>query len=561
MEIDIQTEYNIRTYINNLNDEIISTELSKLLKEEFKLISKYELVCYSLIFMENEFKIGSLSGDIQHKSAASSRVILEWFIKYLLGLNIKRKKFVFKQKKYDKFKETIPQITIIYMNFLMNDKFRQHRGINKIRIEKNDENEYYFIDTNIKDDIDCQETYFWGEHIGIEQLNNERNSKLSPGRTILKKYLLGRTEISVNDFFLFKVIDNEIYSCCKEAIKVDIDKIGSGFNSVIFKNKEIIINVLAAFFYISTVYIFNNEILSMKQVVFCEEPIIFSRIKLLNILLKFGDFNSDELNNIIDYLTIKTDVSFGVNEYPLVNVDDFIMWIPSSFIVNDFQFSIINGHYENDITIINRDKTVSQSIVNKIVESCDKYHNIIVSYEKEYYDKEHKFHGKELKSDIDVSLYDSISNTVLIIECKWKEKLYIKGQKYDKVCDDVNKIFKNQLNKHKYFLELSTNNIDFIFNNNEKVKKRPYYPSVMYIMVDKRVQIHYDNKHVLSEFNFLKLIKDSAVNNILKLDEVISKINKLETKVEEVVKEPLSILHYKDEKIQNSLFNLLINIE
>ncbi|MDM0463286.1 hypothetical protein QTG96_07935 [Clostridium perfringens] len=186
MEIDIQTEYNIRTYINNLNDEIISTELSKLLKEEFKLISKYELVCYSLIFMENEFKIGSLSGDIQHKSAASSRVILEWFIKYLLGLNIKRKKFVFKQKKYDKFKETIPQITIIYMNFLMNDKFRQHRGINKIRIEKNDENEYYFIDTNIKDDIDCQETYFWGEHIGIEQLNNERNSKLSPGRTILK---------------------------------------------------------------------------------------------------------------------------------------------------------------------------------------------------------------------------------------------------------------------------------------------------------------------------------------------------------------------------------------
>lgn len=559
MEIDRQVEYDIRKYISNLNDNTIATELSRLLKEEFKAISEYELICYSLIFIENKFKSGSLSGDIQQHDAAASRCVLEWFTKYLLSLNIKRKKFVFNQKKYDKFNEQIPQISIIYINYLMNDKFKQQRGINKIRIEKNYGNEYYFINTNIKDEIDCQETYFWGEHISSEQLNNERKSKLRPTIVIAQKYLMGRSEITTNDFFSLKIIDNEVYSYCKDAIKVDVDKIGSGFNSEIFKDKETIIDVLAAFFYISKVSIFKNDMLSMKEVVFCEEPIIFSRIKLLNILLKFADFNSGELNNIIDYLTINMDDSFGLNEYPLVNIDEFIIWISSSFIVNDFQFPIINGHYERDITIISKDKTVSQSIVNKIVESCTKCPNIIVSYEKEYYDKKHNFQGKELKSDIDVALYDIISNTVLIIECKWKEKLYIKGQKYDKVCDDVNKIFKNQLNKHKYFLELSINNIDFIFNDNERVRKRPYYPTIKYIMVDKRIQIHYDNKNVLSEFNFLKLIKDSTVNNILKLDEVISKINTLETKVEEVIVKPISILDYKGEKIRNSLFPLLGN--
>ncbi|QXE21243.1 hypothetical protein B5S50_11035 [Clostridium sp. 001] len=542
--MDRQTEYEIRNYISDLNDKAIENEFSKLLKQDFKTFSKFEL---------DSFRPNSM-----HQNAANLKTVLEWFQKKLLEIKINKHKFVFDQERYNVFKKDINKILMVCVNYLLNEKFKQNRGINKISIEINEKGEYYFKEPMINDSIDCQDTYFYEEDVDKSQFDLEIETKNEATKKIFEKYFSGKCDITVNEFFSLDKIDIDIYDSCKKSVKIDVDKIGCEFCSNVFNSKDQLVSILGAFMYLCQLYKIKNDMRSIKTPMLFEKPIIFKKEKLIETIKKFISIEENKVSCIIDYLTIDSKCQWGTNEYPLINVDNFILWIPSSFIMNDFQFSIVNGHYEKKIDIINRDDTVSQSVVDRISLECSKYKNIVVANNKEYFDQKHLFNGKELKSDVDVALYDVISNTVMIIECKWKEKLYVKGEKYDKICDDVNKIFKNQLDKHKYFLNLDVNNLDFIFDNNKKVKNRPYYPStIQYIMVDKRIQLHYNGKHTLSEFNFLKIIKDNSVNHILKLDNVISCINLLETKVDYSIEKNISIVEYENKKINNSLFTLI----
>ena len=556
MVVDKQVEYDMRNYISNLNDKALEREFAILLRD-FNMFSKFELLCYSLISIENGFQKDSFIQGSMHQNAANKRTILEWFQKKLLNTKIRKNKFEFNQYKYDKFEESLPIILKLCGNYILNEKFKQKRGINKILIEVDEKNEYYFKNPIIKDKIDCQDTYYWEKNIDNSELQLEIQIKNETTKKIINKYFFGNSDLSINEFLTADKIDKEIYDSCKKNVQVDIDKIGCEFCSNIFNNKEQLISILGLFMYLSRTYMLKNEMESRKTPVIFKKPIIIKKQKLIEIINKFMDIESNQINCIIDYLSINYNCQWGINEYQLINIDECILWIPSSFIMNDFQFSIVNGHYEKKIDIIKRDDTVSQSVVDNIVNECKKYKNIVISSNKEYFDKQNTFNNKELKSDVDVALYDTISNTLIIIECKWKEKLFLKGEKYDKICDDVSKIYKNQLDKHKYFLQLDTNNLDFIFENDERVKKRPYYPQVQYIMVDKRIQLHYYQKHTLSEFNFLKVIKDNSINNILKLDNVISYINTLKTEVEYSIGKSKSILEYSDKRINNSLFSLI----
>lgn len=561
MKIDRQIEYDIRNYISDLNDKAIQTEFDKLLNESFKDFNKFEVLCYSLISIENGFIRDSFVPNSYHQNAAKLKTILEWFQKRLLGIKIKKEKFMFDKKKYDAFKEVIPKILILCVNYLMNEKFKQKRGINKIVIEANENGQYYFKNPTIKDSVDCQNTYFYEKDVDKVKFYKEIQIKNEATNKIFEKYFARRCDITASEFLSFlslDKIDTDVYSACKKNVKVDIDKIGCEFCSNVFSSKDQLVNVLGVFMYLSQLYKIKNDMKSIETPPLFEKPIILKEEKLIEIIRKFILIEENKLRYIIDYLTINSKCKWSTNEYPLINVDNSILWIPSSFIMNDFQFSIVNGHYEKKIDIINREDTVSQSVVDRIVTECRKYKNIVVTNNKEYFDQKNLFNGNELKSDIDVGLYDTISNTVMIIECKWKEKLFIKCEKYDKICDDVNKIFNKQLDKHKYFLELDINNLDFIFNNDERVKNRPYYPTrIQYIMVDKRIQLHYEGNHTLSEFDFLKIIKDNSKNGILKLENVISYINSLTTKVEYFMGDTKSIIEYGDKKINNTLFTLI----
>lgn len=552
-----QKEYDIRMFISNLIDSNINKEFHHIISK-YSEYSKYELICYSLLSIENGFKQSAFSIDITYSDAGNKRTILEWFIKKLICESIQSHKFTYDNNKYNKFDDILAEIFILCANDLMNRQFKQHRGINKILIEENEANEIIFKVPTILDELDCQGSYYWGEFTDNNSVELEKKLKNAVTEKILSKYFKEPYTLekhkSINDFIFMNKIDFEIYELCKKNIKVDTDKIGSDFKSKLFSNSQELIDIISVFFYLSKINSFKDSILDAGGSILYKTLNIYDKTMLIRVFEKFNISNSEKVNKIIDYFTIKCECSWGINEFPLINIDDNIMWVPSSFIMNDFQFSIVNGHYDKDIKLINRDDTVSQSIVDNIINRCSMYDNIIISENKEYFDKNHKYRGKELKSDIDVALYDRISNTILVIECKWKENIYIKGNKYDKICDSVDKIYKEQLNKHKCFLELEEKNIDYIFDNNIDIKNRPYFPQIEYIFVDKRVQLHYNNQHALSEFNLLKLILESSSENILRIDTLIYKIKRLQTEAEYDIKDTINEINFNGSKIKNSIF-------
>ncbi|EFG90190.1 hypothetical protein [Clostridium carboxidivorans] len=557
--MDRQVEYEIRRDMYNLNNKKIEEEFNKI---EHKLISftGYELICYSLLSIENGFRNGAFTGDNTYKDAASKRTIIEWFFKRLLTRKIAIKEFQFDQNKYNKFESNLPEIFMLCGNYLLNEQLNKMRGINKILIEENENNEYIFKLPSIKDKIDCQDTYYWGKSGDLSQAVKEACLKNEATKKITDKYFKRNPtrddHINLRKFIFLEKIDLEVYNACKDNVRVDIDKVGIDFSSEIIKDKQQLINILAVFMYLSKISIFKDTLLDLRGNPLFKVPIIYNKEDLIKIIKRFLDITYDEINNIIDYFTIGSQLMGGINEYPLVNIKNNILWVPSSFIMNDFQFSIVNGHYEKSIKIKKRDSTVSQSVVDNIVTKCKNYKNIIVSNNKVYFDKLHKFNGGDLKSDIDVALYDEISNSLLIIECKWKENVFLKGEKYDQICDAVSQIYNKQLYKHKYFLELNEQNLDLIFNNNERVKNRPYFPQVLYVFVDKRIQLHCEGKHALSEFNLLKVLNDNSSGSILRLDKVNSYINTLSTEVEYSKKDMISLIKLNGRVIKNNIFTL-----
>ncbi|MDP4146947.1 MAG: hypothetical protein Q8936_21155 [Bacillota bacterium] len=558
--MDRQIEYEIRRDFYNLNNKKIDEEFNELVS---KLINftNYELICYSLLSIENGFKNGSFTGDNTYEDAASKRTILEWFLKRLLTRKIDINEFKFNQIKYDEFESSLHQIFMLCGNYLLNENLNKMRGINKILIEEDENGNYVLKKPNIKDVIDCQDTYYWGKHNDLSQVEREASLKNEATKKIVKTYLRERPTqddyINLQKFILIDKIDWDIYNACKENVKVDVDKIGLEFSSEVIINKQQLIDVIAVFMYLSKVNMFKDTLFDLEGNLLFKLPIIYNKEDLIKLIKRFFNINNDEIISIIDYFTIISHLTGGINEYPLLNINNKILWIPSSFIMNDFQFSIVNGHYEKSIKIEKRDSTVSQSLVDNIIAKCKNYKNIVVASNKLYFDKLHKFNGGDLKSDIDVALYDEISNSVLIIECKWKENVFLKGKKYDQICDSVNQIFNKQLFKHKYFLELDEKNLDLIFDSNERVRNRPYFPQVLYIFVDKRIQLHHEGKHALSEFNLLKILQDNSNNNILRLDIVNSYINTLNTEIEYSENDMISLIKIGDKVIKNSLFTLI----
>lgn len=564
--MDRQCEYDIRNYVYNLNQIEIENSFNKLIDDQAKDSSKYEVICNLLILIENRFKKDVFKDDT-YEGAGVQRTFLELYIKKIIkDKTIKVSQFLLNEEKYKQVENQLVQPFILCGQQLYNKQFKQMRGINKILIEENDKHEYYFKIPKLSDNIDSQDTYFWGKNVDKSKVEEEARLKNHASEIIVNKYYskLPTNMSIINELVkitLFESIDNEILEACKESVKVDIDKIGTDFSSEVFKDKTQIIDITGAFLYISKMNLINNFITGAPNNLFYKKLIIFKKEKLIKLLKKLINISDNDANNIIDYFTIENNLVGGFNEYPLININETILWIPSSFIMNDLQFSIVNGHYEKKVKINNRDSTVSQSIVDNIINNCSKYKNIVSTYNKEYFDQINKYecNGKkvDLKSDIDVALYDKLSNSVLIIESKWKENVYLHGEKYDQICDAVEHIFEKQLNKHKYFLQLKQENIDFIFDNNQDVLNRPYYPNIFYIFVDKRIQIHYENRHALSEFNLLKLFNDYSNKDILNLDKVISYIKILETKVDYNVPDTISIINFKGKIIKNNMFKLL----
>lgn len=202
-----------------------------------------------------------------------------------------------------------------------------------------------------------------------------------------------------------------------------------------------------------------------------------------------------------------------------------------STLVNDWQFTIINGHYLKNIIISNREKTISTVTEERIEKALLGVTNVAVAKTVPYSFKDEL--GNELNSDIDYAIYDFTHNKVLIIEAKWIDKHYKDeiDKIYGKIFQTLNSIYTKQIDKHKKFLQ-KQENIDFLFSNDKNYKKGLLTPEIYYLAVDKRNQMHIGERHMVSEYMLIYFIHKYVSENQIDLEAMWKEINGLHTKVE-----------------------------
>lgn len=105
---------------------------------------------------------------------------------------------------------------------------------------------------------------------------------------------------------------------------------------------------------------------------------------------------------IVKYLI--NDGRMNLLEFSLFEMEDKIITIPSAIMVNDWQFTIVNGHYIQNIPITNREKTISTVTEGHIEKTLKGVQNVAVAKTKPYSFID--VNGENQCSDIDYAIYD-----------------------------------------------------------------------------------------------------------------------------------------------------------
>ena len=328
-------------------------------------------------------------------------------------------------------------------------------------------------------------------------------------------------------------IDKEVLEYCKSQIDKDLLKLGENLKSKVFKNINELSLVLSHLYYLAFINKFRVEILNIlgNKIELNDYLLYYDKEWIISKISNVQSIPSSRVTKIINYLI--NNGTKQILEYPLFELNNHIITIPSLIMVNDWQFSIVNGHhYNSSVDFKNKSKTISVSTEKKIINKLIDKENI-VSCSGKYYEFLND-DGIKINSDIDLGIYDIKRNKLLIAECKWKENHYydnVLDKNYIKIQDTLNKIFKEQISKHKEYLN-SKENINFIFDNNETIKSIKENPEILYIGIDKRNQIHIEGKHMITEFMLAAFIDQYSNGNDLNLELLFREIETLETKVE-----------------------------
>jgi hypothetical protein len=400
-------------------------------------------------------------------------------------------------------------------------------------IEKIDSKRFKLI-TSLVTDIYKEESFYF---YGVDNQEDQKAEKQFILQNTIKffdKYLLNIDNIEK----LTKNIDYELLEYCKDRVMIDLMKLHTKTKSKIFNSLDELGGVLSFLYYLAFVKSLKRKLILMFDQAdrhFEECLLQFSKEWAINIISDVYNINDKKVTKVIDYL-INTGYP-NILEFPLFEHHGMIITSPSLIMINDWAFTIINGHYIKKIDFVKREKTISISTEKKLEETLNKVTNIL--YCKEQYYEFFDGNGEKINSDIDFAIFDYKNNIVLVIESKWKDNHYYCGDEKNhvKIQDTLNKIFKEQIEKHKIFLS-DIKNICDIFSLDDSINLQNKKLDIHYLAVDKRNQLHLDNKHMITEYMLLFFIKENIENNTLNLCNVVNKINQMYTNVEYISIEP-----------------------
>ena len=123
-------------------------------------------------------------------------------------------------------------------------------------------------------------------------------------------------------------------------------------------------------------------------------------------------------------------------------------------------------------------------------------------------------------------------NVVLIIEAKWRTNHYFDeiDKAYGRIFRTLINAYSEQISKHKEFVS-RPGSLDFIFKEDTRYVSPKEMPAVYYIAVDKRNQMHIEDKHMISEYMLIYYLNKHINHGELNLKGLCDEINELRTKV------------------------------
>lgn len=550
-----QQEYELREKIA----DAIQNDVNRVFFEKLQLLNHdfYGEIIFPLTVLERTYKKKSDESVMDGLEDSNEYLILVnplreaiyWYIHKELASD---KKIAFSKKAY--IPSSSEEYLFIEYILQLHDEFKRGEQIREIRdcaskviIKSEGNNKYGFYFPVISEKYHKELLYYYGLddtlNFEAERITFVECEKYLHNKINVKELITYPWKINIYYNILKRmasVIDTKYFGLCKKRVMSDLNKISSSSlrsvddntNKVIIGSKDELATFLALLFYLSRLCMQKYMLVSSTGIGELEYICQYDVPKILSLGKQIG-LSRNSITGYIDYFAMDVNVAGGnFTEFPLLKFKGKIIWIPSSIVLNDFQFSIVNGHYYKGLRFENKDETVSQSIIDYIVNHSNKYFNILYNTNYVYSVPNGTFKGKPFNSDIDVAIYDRIGKKLLIIECKWKENVYQNRENYIRIEDALNKIYDKQLEKHQAYLEKDINNLNELFNNQiDFTKERDI--DTLYLFVDKRIQYHDNlaNRHAIPIFMLAYLFENHSSNNRLMLTDVFSEIREMQSKV------------------------------
>ncbi|MFA9379143.1 MAG: hypothetical protein ACERKZ_20710 [Lachnotalea sp.] len=444
-----------------------------------------------------------------------------------LGKDIYVKKFnIPGLKKF--IREYEQNLVPLFQNYRFSREINDINPVSKARLTVLEEHKYQVTTSLVTNKYREESFYFYGED-SPEKNKEEQNQTAELHLKFWNKIVLQQTSISE----LEKNVDIPLYVECIKIVEKDINKWNSCVRSKIFDNPNQLVKVIAYFYYYAMIRSICVRICTLEGEEYINNAdeciMIFEKEKCIDDISSIGNLKENKVKDIVNYFI--NDGKLNLMEFPLFEVDKKLITIPSLILVNDWQFTIINGHYQKNILITNREKTISVITEGRIEEIMSSVKNVAVAKTVPYSFKDND--DKLQNSDVDFAILDQKRNAVLIIEAKWIDKHY--GDEIDKrhgkIFETLNSIFTKQISKHKIFLSV-IENIDYLFKNDKRYHHSDTMPKLYYLAVDKRNQMHIDDRHMLSEYMLIYFLKKNITNQEFNIDNFWNEINGLKTKFE-----------------------------
>lgn len=311
------------------------------------------------------------------------------------------------------------ELVPIYQDYRFSREINDINPFSKPRLIQEDRNRYK-LTTSLVSNAYREEIFYFDGVDEPDIAKGERQQVLDLHLKFWNKIVFEQKNIEE----IQNNIDKILYQECIKIVEKDINKWNSKVRSAVFDNPTQLANVIAYFYYqalIKSIYIRidmadeDDFVNNGKNCI-----MIFEKATCIKIITELSKIPERKVIAIIDYLI--NDGRMNLLEFPLFEVEDKIITIPSAILVNDWQFTIVNGHYIKNISIKNRERTISTVTEGRIEEILQGIVNIAVSKTKPYSFTDEN--GQNQCSDIDYAIYDMTRNILLIIEAKWIDKHY-----------------------------------------------------------------------------------------------------------------------------------------